>query len=95
MKPIKQYIKTNKFKKSEKLKKKFFYLLDNLFYYLDFTKNLAKNQSEILLKENVCDVDVIEFEKSFNISRKMLYISNITSLMMTLTKVIRIEGPNY
>jgi len=87
MKPIKQYIKT---KKSE--------IKENIFQdisCLELNTNLTKNQSEILLKENFYDVEIIEFEKLFNISKKMLYTSNITSLMMILTKVIRIEPPNY
>ena len=74
-----QQIKTNKFKKCEILKKKFFH---------DISK---PKQSEILLKENFYDVEISKFEKSFNISKKMLYTSNITSLMMISTKVIRIQ----
>ncbi len=87
MKPINQYIKVKKGEISE-----------NIFQdisYREINTNLTKNQTENLLWESFYDVDVIEFEKSLNISKKMLYTRNITSLMMILTKVIRIEAPNY
>ena len=80
MKLIKQHIKS---KKSE-----------NIFSHIDYLI-LKRIKSGNLLQENVCDVDVVEFEKLFNISKKMLYTRNITSLMMISTKVIRIEPPNY